>query len=116
MESSPPTHSHTLARCKGAVLQTIAVATAVSKSEFKSAEFINPLRTALTYFTDLLHDTSPFIRPRRHRTRPRTRTSCNEMSEILGTGITGHEPFRWPSIVSCDTPTPTPTLSTKPSS
>ncbi len=91
MQSSRPTHSHPLAY-QGAVLQTIAVATATVLSGFSHAGFLDPLRASLKYFSDLLQDTSKFavaldaIEQGLHRD-----ATCAEMSEILGTGVTSCE-------------------------
>ena len=89
--SSRPTHSHPLAY-QGAVLQTIAVATAATSAEFLSQNFISPMRTALTRFSDLLQDTSPFVQALDAIENGLGKaTSCREMSSILGTGVTAQE-------------------------
>ena len=91
IESSRPTHSHPLAY-QGAVLQGLAVATAVALAEFSAAAFIRPLRASLTYFDDLMQDTSRFTRAFDAIEDGLSRgASCAEMSATLGTGIAAHE-------------------------
>lgn len=91
VESSRPTHSHPLAY-QGAVLQALAVATAVNAIDADPATFLNPLRSNLQYFADLQWDTSSFagaldaIEAGLKRGVP-----CSEMSGALGTGVTAHE-------------------------
>jgi poly(ADP-ribose) glycohydrolase ARH3 len=87
IESSRPTHSHPLAY-QGAVLQTIAVATAVKTLQFSAAAFIDPMRHGLEYFTELLQDTSKFAGALGAIERGlEAGSSCAQMSSILGTGI-----------------------------
>lgn len=93
MESSRPTHSHSLAY-QGAVLQALAVATATAtaRSDFTPARFLQPLRDALTYFSDLMQDTSKFARALDAIGHGLDRgASCADMSATLGTGVTAHE-------------------------
>ena len=61
IESSRPTHSHSLAY-QGAVLQCVAVAIATAASEFAPAAFLEASRARLTYFADLMQDTSKYTR------------------------------------------------------
>jgi poly(ADP-ribose) glycohydrolase ARH3 len=89
--SSRPTHSHPLAY-QGAVLQTIAVAMAATSTDSSSQTFFGPMRTALTKFSDLLQDTSPFVQAMDAIENGLGKgTSCLEMSSILGTGVTAQE-------------------------
>jgi poly(ADP-ribose) glycohydrolase ARH3 len=91
IESSRPTHSHTLAY-QGAVLQCLAVATATRLNEFSPDGFLTTLRSALTYFQDLMHDTSPYTRALDAIEDGLNRgASCAEMSSVLGTGVTAHD-------------------------
>jgi len=92
IESSRPTHSHPLAY-QGAVLQCLAVATAVGLGEFASPQaFLVPLRASLKYFDDLMQDTSRLIRALDAIEQGLARAaSCAEMSDVLGTGVTAHE-------------------------
>ena len=91
IESSRPTHSHPLAY-QGAVLQSIAVATAVETVRFSTASFLDPMRQALTHFTDLLQDTSKFAAALDAIQRGlESGASCSQMSSTLGTGIAAYE-------------------------
>jgi poly(ADP-ribose) glycohydrolase ARH3 len=91
IESSRPTHSHPLAY-QGAVLQSIAVATAAVTMQFSAASFLEPMRQALTYFADLLQDTSKYAAALDAIERSlKSGSSCGEVSSILGTGITAYE-------------------------
>jgi poly(ADP-ribose) glycohydrolase ARH3 len=91
MESSRPTHSHSLAY-QGAILQSISVAAATAATEFDPDAFLMPLRAALMRFSGLMQDTSAFsgsldaIQLGLER-----RASCQEMSCVLGTGVAAHE-------------------------
>lgn len=89
--SSRPTHSHPLAY-QGAVLQCVAVATAVALTEFSPGAFLVALRGGLTRFDDLLQDTSKFARALDAIEQGLVRNApCGEMSSVLGTGVTAHE-------------------------
>jgi poly(ADP-ribose) glycohydrolase ARH3 len=91
IESSRPTHSHPLAY-QGAVLQSIAVATAATLHEFDASVFLQVLRGTLSYFTDLMQDTSKFELGLDEIERGLKRgATCGEMSSILGTGIAAYE-------------------------
>lgn len=90
-ESSRPTHSHPLAY-QGAVLQGMAVATAIASTEFVPERFLLPLRAALAHFDDLLQDTSPFTRALASiEDGLADGLSCREMASVLGTGIAAQE-------------------------
>jgi poly(ADP-ribose) glycohydrolase ARH3 len=91
IESSRPTHSHSLAY-QGATLQCLAVAMATAMTEFASEPFLTRLRDALRYFSDLMQSTAKFEEALAAIERGlRHNTSCREMSEQLGTGVTAHE-------------------------
>ena len=91
IESSRPTHSHPLAY-QGAVLQCIAVASAIKSVDPEPAQFLDPLRERLAWFADLQWDTSSFAASLDAIQDGLARnSSCAEMSPILGTGVTAHE-------------------------
>lgn len=93
IESSRPTHSHPLAY-QGAVLQSIAVATATASTPAPCdpAAFLRALRVGLSRFEDLMQDTSRFARALDAIEEGLARgTSCGEMANALGTGIAAHE-------------------------
>ena len=91
IESSRPTHSHPLAY-QGAVLQCLAVAIATASSEFASSAFLAALRSCLSYFSDLMQDTSKFERALDEIEKGLQRAAtCAEMSTVLGTGIAAYE-------------------------
>ena len=91
MASSRPTHSHSLAY-QGAVLQSLAVAMVLTSSELNAQRFLQSMRAALLYFSDLLHDTSKFLGALDEIESGLTRgAACREMSSILGAGIAAHE-------------------------
>lgn len=91
VESSRPTHSHSLAD-QAVVLQCVAVATAVGMDKFSPQPFLQTMRASLTRFSDLLQDTSILS----HSIDAvggglEDGTSCEEMSLTLGTGVDAHE-------------------------
>jgi poly(ADP-ribose) glycohydrolase ARH3 len=91
IESSRPTHSHSLGY-QGAVLQSIAVAAAMRSGEFAVDEFLETLRQSLVHFSDLQQDTSPFTRAiAAIESGLRREASCAEMALTLGTGISAIE-------------------------
>jgi poly(ADP-ribose) glycohydrolase ARH3 len=91
IESSRPTHSHPLAY-QGAHLQSIAVAAAVEALQFSATSFLDPMRRALDYFTELLQNTLKFAAALDAIEQGlKSGSSCVEMSSILGTGITAYE-------------------------
>lgn len=91
IESSRPTHSHSLAY-QGTVLQALAVAAATASGEAVPAAFLRALRSGLTRFSDLMQDTSPFAHALDEVERGLARgASCGEMSSCLGTGVAAHE-------------------------
>jgi poly(ADP-ribose) glycohydrolase ARH3 len=91
IESSRPTHSHSLAY-QGAVIQCLAVAIATSMNEVSAADFLHPLRMSLRQFADLMQDTSKFDRALNEIEGGLARgASCPEMASLLGTGITAQE-------------------------
>jgi poly(ADP-ribose) glycohydrolase ARH3 len=91
IDSSRPTHTHPLAY-QGAVLQAIAVATAVRQVEFDPAGFLAVLRARLTSFADLLQDTAPFVNALDDIEQGLARgATCMEMVATLGAGVTAHE-------------------------
>jgi len=91
MTSSRPTHSHSLAY-QGAVMQSLAVATATSQAELDTDGFLRTLRRSLVYFSDLLQDTSKFSRALNEIEHGLSRgASCFEMSSVLGAGIAAYE-------------------------
>lgn len=91
MESSRPTHCHSLAY-QGAVWQSIAVAMAAKMSEFDASEILKALRSSLVYFSDLMQDTSKFSRAIDSIEQGLGRgASCAEMAKSLGTGIAVYE-------------------------
>jgi poly(ADP-ribose) glycohydrolase ARH3 len=91
MASSRPTHSHSLAYL-GAVLQTVAVATAAGLSHVSPDSFLRPMRARLTKFSNLLQDTSNFTDALNAvELGLLDGTSCLEMASTLGTGITAYE-------------------------
>lgn len=101
IESSRPTHSHSLAY-QGAVLQAMAIATSTASSECSPPKFLRVLRSGMSRFTDLMQDTSKFGRAIDAIEQGlSTGASCREMAQLLGTGVDSHERSRWPSIVSC---------------
>ena len=87
IESSRPTHSHSLAY-QGAVIQTLAVAAATASGEALPAAFLQPLRSGLARFSHLMQDTSRFARALDSIEQGLARgASCGEMSSRLGTGL-----------------------------
>lgn len=91
IESSRPTHSHSLAY-QGAVLQAIAVATAVVASDACPQTFLTPLHEHLQRFGDLEQDISQFRSALETiETGLAEGRSCGEMSRSLGTGVGAHE-------------------------
>jgi ADP-ribosylglycohydrolase len=99
VESSRPTHAHPLA-CQGAALHAVAVATAVSQTEFDATEYLRGARATLTYFADLLQDTAPYTRALDAIEQGLARNApCCELAETLGTGIAAYEAF--PGALSC---------------
>jgi poly(ADP-ribose) glycohydrolase ARH3 len=89
--SSRPTHSHAFAY-HGVVLQTIAVAIAASSLKFSADAFLGRMRSALVTFSELMQDTSKYERALNEiEAGLRRGTSCREMSEVLGTGVTAQE-------------------------
>jgi len=91
IESSRPTHSHTLAY-QGAVLQCLAVATATTSDSIDPAAFLRVLRGGLSIFAERMQDTSVFSGAIDAIQRGLGRdASCSAMSETLGTGITAQE-------------------------
>ena len=91
IESSRPTHSHPLAY-QGAVLQAMAVATAVRSNEFSVGAFLHPMRDALKPFAELLQDTSRFEKALSAIEQGLGRgASCSELSQIVGTGVEVYE-------------------------
>jgi len=101
VDSSRPTHSHPLA-CQGAVLQSLAVAIAAgtASGEFAPGAFLQPFRASLTYFSDLMQDTSKFVRALDAIEQGLEHgTSCRQMSSVLGTGLAACEAV--PTAVYC---------------
>jgi poly(ADP-ribose) glycohydrolase ARH3 len=93
IESSRSTHSHSLA-FQAAVLQSIAVATAVASTEFSVGAFLTPMRAALGHFSDLLQNTSPFARALDIIERGlELGSTTKEVSSIIGTGVDAHESY-----------------------
>jgi poly(ADP-ribose) glycohydrolase ARH3 len=91
IESSRPTHSHSLAY-QGAVLQATAVATATLLDRFELTTFVNALRRSLLRFDDLLQSTTLFSNAIDAIEQGLARgASCCQMSSILGTGISATE-------------------------
>lgn len=91
IESSRPTHSHPLAY-QGAVLQAVAVATAVSAAHSDPHTFLEPLRAHLQWFADLQWDISQFAGKLDAIENGLAQgRSCGEMSALLGTGVGAHE-------------------------
>jgi poly(ADP-ribose) glycohydrolase ARH3 len=94
IESSRPTHSHSLAY-QGAVLQCLAVAAAAGAGgapAFAPDPFLHALRGGLARFSDLMQDTSRFSAALDAIGRGLARgTPCAEMSAVLGTGVAAHE-------------------------
>jgi poly(ADP-ribose) glycohydrolase ARH3 len=89
--SSRPTHSHSLAY-QGAVIQGLAVATATSLANFNAKAFVAPMRAGLSYFSELLQDTSAFSQSLNEIEQGlERRASCIAMSAVLGTGIAAQE-------------------------
>ncbi|HEY2587606.1 MAG TPA: ADP-ribosylglycohydrolase family protein [Tepidisphaeraceae bacterium] len=90
-ESSRPTHCHPVA-FQGAVLQSTAVATAVTSTEIVPEAFLSRLRAALADFADLLQDTTAFARALASiEDGLEDGRSCQEMASALGTGVAAHE-------------------------
>ena len=90
-QSSRPTHCHPLAY-QGAVIQALAVATAVRLTTFSADPFVAAARTSLRYFADLMQDTSAFARAIDAVEEGLARgASCAEMSTVVGTGVTARE-------------------------
>lgn len=91
IESSRPTHSHSLAY-QGAVLQAVSVAIAIRSADASPRTFVDPARVHLKWFADLQWDISQFagkldaIEAGLAQGR-----SCGEMAAVLGTGIGAHE-------------------------
>ena len=93
VESSRPTHAHPLA-CQGAALHAVAVATAVSQSHFDASQYLRRARATLSYFADLLQDTTPYTRALDVIEQGLAGDiPCSELAETLGTGIASHEAF-----------------------
>jgi poly(ADP-ribose) glycohydrolase ARH3 len=90
-QSSRPTHTHPLA-FQGAVLQAVAVATAAALTDFSADAFLAAAHASLRYFSDLLQDTGPFDRALDEIGRGlASGSSCAEMADTLGTGVTAQE-------------------------
>jgi poly(ADP-ribose) glycohydrolase ARH3 len=86
IESSRPTHSHSLAY-QGVVLQARAVAAAVA-GEAEPVRFLRHLHEGLKHFRDLMQDTSRFSRALEEIEHGLARgATCDEMAGQLGTGI-----------------------------
>jgi poly(ADP-ribose) glycohydrolase ARH3 len=90
-ESSRPTHSHPLA-LQGAMIQALAVATAVGLDVFSAEPFLASARDFLHTFSDLMQDVTPFERALDTLAKGLARDApCAEMARTLGTGVTGQE-------------------------
>jgi poly(ADP-ribose) glycohydrolase ARH3 len=91
MESSRTTHTHTLAY-QGAVLQGIAVATAAGSSDFAVENFLRPIRAGLSHFSESQQNTTAFTKSLDAIQDGLQRgLSCEEMSDLLGTGVAAAE-------------------------
>jgi poly(ADP-ribose) glycohydrolase ARH3 len=90
-ESSRPTHSHPLA-LQGAMIQAVAVATAVGLETFAAEPFLAASRDILHYFSELMQDVSAFTGALDAIERGLSRSaSCAELAQTLGTGVTAPE-------------------------
>jgi len=90
-ESSRPTHSHPLA-LQGAIIQALAVATAVRLDNFSAEPFLASARGVLDEFSDLLQDVTPFANALDAIEQGLARgAACAEMAPTLGTGVTAPE-------------------------
>ena len=73
-------------------LKRFAVATAATSSDFVLGDFLRHMRASLSWFTDLLQDTSKFNNALDAIEVGIERgATCLSMSETLGTGITAYE-------------------------
>jgi poly(ADP-ribose) glycohydrolase ARH3 len=90
IESSRPTHSHSLAY-QAAVIQATAVASATTSADLSISAFLHSVRCRLSYFSDLLQNTSSFETALAAiENGLADGRSSAEMTLTLGTGIEAH--------------------------
>ncbi|MEM7010047.1 MAG: ADP-ribosylglycohydrolase family protein [Verrucomicrobiota bacterium] len=91
ISSSLTTHCHPLAQ-QGAVLQAVAVASAIRKSEIAVGHFVRPLRMALQLIERRGQDIGDFSRSLDFiEAGIVKRRSCRQMASVFGTGVAAVE-------------------------